>query len=419
VVEYNGGQWGTPVNLGKEINTEGNEMFPFVDGNGDMYFASDGHEGLGGLDIFFAELKGGIAYKGVHNLGAPVNSEKDDFGLITDKDRGTGYFSSNRLKGVSDDNLYSFRRTCRPLDIIVLDAKTGSPIEGADIRIIKNGANQDMQQTGIDGATKICLEAQTQYDFKAMKEGYATNNILFSTMTQSEKPQMSVSIYLNKSDNTILRGKVKREVNQAPQEGVKVTLRDEKTGAEKTVVTGADGGYEFEVDPNRNYALRAEGDELATNEQAINKNKKNKKKVVESDLSMYGTGDVFTLDNIYYDLDKFFIRPEAARELDNVVGLMKKYPEMKIELRSFTDSRASDTYNLRLSERRARAAFDYLVRKGVIPSRLVAKGYGESELVNDCVDGIRCDESDHRLNRRTEFKILAVKNGGGEELSSK
>ncbi|MEZ4904451.1 MAG: OmpA family protein [Spirosomataceae bacterium] len=158
--------------------------------------------------------------------------------------------------------------------------------------------------------------------------------------------------------------------------------------------------------------------ELATNEQAIGKNKKNKKKVVESDLSMYGTGDVFTLDNIYYDLDKFFIRPEAARELDNVVLLMKKYPGIKIELRSFTDSRASDTYNLRLSERRARAAFDYLVRKGIAPTRLVAKGYGETELVNDCSDGVNCAEADHRLNRRTEFKILAVK-GGGEELSSK
>ncbi len=420
VVEYNDGQWGVPVNLGKEINTEGNEMFPFVDAAGNIYFASDGHEGLGGLDIFYAELKEGIAYKGVKNLGAPINSEKDDFGLITDKELGTGYFSSNRSKGVSDDNIYSFKRTCRPLEILVYDAKTNTPIEGADVRIVKNGSNQDMQQTGIDGMAKICLEAQTEYDFKAIKEGYATNNVRFSTMTQSANPQMSVSIYLNKSENTILRGTVKREVNQSPQEGVKVTLRDQKTGAERTVVTGADGGYEFEVDPSRNYDLRAEGDELATNEQTINKNKKTKKKIVESDLSMYGTGDVFTLDNIYYDLDKYFIRPEAAKELDKVVGLMKKYPTMQIELRSFTDSRASDVYNLRLSERRARAAFDYLVRKGVTPSRLVARGYGESELVNDCVDGTNCEDAEHRLNRRTEFKILSVKGGtGGEALTGK
>jgi outer membrane protein OmpA-like peptidoglycan-associated protein len=202
---------------------------------------------------------------------------------------------------------------------------------------------------------------------------------------------------------------VKREVNQSPQEGVRVTLRDDKTGKERTVVTGADGGYEFEVDPNRNYSLKAEGDDLATNEQKIGKTKKTKAKVVENDMSMYGEGDVFTLENIYYDLDKYFIRPEAARELDKVVSLMNKYPEMQIELRSFTDSRASDNYNLRLSERRARAAFDYLVRKGITPSRLEARGYGESELVNECDNDARCSEDEHRLNRRTEFKILSVK----------
>ncbi len=409
VVDYNNGEWGTPINLGKEINTEGNEMFPYVDSEGNIYFASDGHEGLGGLDIFYAELKDGIAYKGVQNMGAPINSEKDDFGLITDKERNTGFFSSNRLKGVSDDNIYSFKRTCRPLDIMVYDAKTKAPIEGADVRIVKNGSNQDMQQTGMDGGTKICLDGSTDYEFKAIKEGYATNGVRFSTLTQSMKPQMGIDIYLDKSENTILRGVVKREVNQNPQEGVTVTLRDDKTGKEKTVVTGTDGGYEFEVDPSKNYSLRAEGDKLASNQQQLGKNKKNKAKVVENDLSMYGEGDVFTLENVYYDLDKYFIRADAAKELDKVMGLMKKYPDMSIELRSFTDSRASDNYNLRLSERRARAAFDYLVRKGISPERLAANGYGESELVNDCSNGINCGEGDHQLNRRTEFKITSVK----------
>lgn len=409
VVEYNGGQWGTPINMGKEINTEGNEMFPYVDGNGSLYFASDGQEGLGGLDIFYAELKEGIAYKGVQNLGAPINSEKDDFGLITDKDRNTGYFSSNRRKGVSDDNIYSFTRTCRPLNIIVYDAKTGTPIESADVRIVKNGANQDMQQTGMDGATKICLDANADYEFKAVKEGYATNSVRFSTSTQSLKPQMNVSVYLDKSENSILRGTVKREANQTPQAGAKVTLRDEKTGKEKTVVTGADGGYEFEVDPSKNYSLRTEGDKLATEKYQVGKNKKAKGQVVEKDISVYGENDVFTLENIFYDLDKYFIRADAAKDLDKVAVFMKEHPEIKIELRSFTDSRSSSSYNLKLSERRARAAFDYLVRKGVAASRMEANGYGETELVNDCADDVNCTETDHQRNRRTEFKILSVK----------
>jgi tetratricopeptide (TPR) repeat protein len=110
LVEYNNGNWGTPVNLGKEVNTEGNEMFPFVDEAGNLYFSSDGHEGIGGLDLFYAEMREGIAIKGVTNLGTPLNSEKDDFGLITDVGRNSGFFASNRKRGIHDDNIYSFRR---------------------------------------------------------------------------------------------------------------------------------------------------------------------------------------------------------------------------------------------------------------------------------------------------------------------
>ena len=409
VVEYNGGQWGTPINMGKEINTEGNEMFPYIDGNNNLYFASDGQEGLGGLDIFYAELKDGIAYKGIQNLGAPINSEKDDFGLITDKERNNGYFSSNRRRGVSDDNIYSFIRTCRPLNIMVYDAKTGAAIEGADVRIVKNGGNQDMQQTGMDGATKICLDANADYEFKAVKEGYATNSVRFSTSTQSLKPQMNVSVYLDKSENTILRGTVKREANQTPQAGAKVTLRDDKTGKEKTVITGKDGGYEFEVDPSKNYSLRTEGDKLATEKAQIGKNRKNKSQVVEKDISVYGENDVFTLENIFYDLDKYFIRADAAKDLDKVATFMKEHPDVRIELRSFTDSRSSSNYNMKLSERRARAAYDYLVRKGIPATKMESNGYGETELVNDCKDNVNCTEIDHQRNRRTEFKILSVK----------
>ncbi len=409
VVEYNGGQWGTPINLGKEINTEGNEMFPYIDGNGNLYFSSDGHEGLGGLDIFYAEMKDGIAYKGIENLGAPVNSEKDDFGIITDKDRSNGYFSSNRKRGVSDDNIYSFKRVCRPLNVIVYDAKSGTPIEGADVRIIKNGVNQDMQQSGLDGSTKICLDANTEYEFKAVKEGYATNSTRFSSATQSKNPQMKIEIYLDKSESTIVRGVVKREVTQKPQAGVKVTLKDDKTGTERTQVTGADGGYEFEVDPSKNYSLRTDGDKLATERQTVGKNKKSKSKVVEKDISVYGENDVFTLENIFYDLNKYFIRPDAASDLNKVADFMKEHPEIRIELRSFTDSRSSDSYNMKLSERRARAAFDYLVRKGVAASRMEANGYGETELVNNCGNGTECSDNEHQQNRRTEFKILSVK----------
>ncbi|QJD80065.1 OmpA family protein [Spirosoma rhododendri] len=407
VVEYNNGQWGTPVNMGKDINTEGNEMFPYVDTDGNLYFSSDGHEGLGGLDVFLAELKDGVAYRGVRNVGAPINSDKDDFGYITDRTHTTGYFSSNRKKGISDDDIYSFRRVCKQLDILVYDKKTGAPIDMADVRILRNGTNQELRVTNAEGRTDLCLDANTEYEFRAVKDGYALNSVRFSTLTQSPKPELSVSIYLTKSENTLVRGIVKTEVNQKPAQGVKVTLRNDKDKSEQSVVTGPDGGYEFNTKANAPYTITAQKDQYATKKAQYGKTKRTGRAVTDS-IGLYGVGDVFQLKNIYYDLDKFFIRADAARELDHVLALLKEYPKMKIELRSHTDARSSDAYNMRLSENRARAAMDYLVARGIAAGRLSAHGYGESEIVNGCVDGVACAEAEHQKNRRTEFKILAV-----------
>lgn len=407
VVEYNNGQWGTPVNMGREINTEGNEMFPFADEAGNLYFSSDGHEGLGGLDVFYAELRDGVAYKGVENAGAPINSDKDDFGIITDKGRTSGYFSSNRKKGISDDDIYAFRRTCKQLNILVFDAKTGTALESADVRILRDGTNQDLRVTNTQGRTDLCIDTNTEYEFKAIKEGYAMNSVRYSTLTQSRSPELDIKIYLERSENTIMKGVVKTEVNQKPASGVKVTLRNDKDRSEQTVVTGPDGGYEFNTKPNSPYTITAQKDRYATKKSQYAKTKR-KQGVVTDSLGLYGVGDVFHLKNIYYDLNKFFIRPDAARELDHVLAILKEYPQMQIELRSHTDARSTDTYNMRLSENRARAAMDYLVSRGITAGRLTAHGYGETEIVNGCTDGVECAEAEHQKNRRTEFKILAV-----------
>ncbi|MES2520217.1 MAG: OmpA family protein [Bacteroidota bacterium] len=408
IVEYNDGTWGTPVNLGKEVNTEGNEMFPFVDESGNLYFSSDGHEGLGGLDLFYAEMKEGIAYKGVNNLGAPLNSEKDDFGLITDATRASGFFASNRKRGIHDDNIYSFRRECRPLNLIVYDATTKTPLENVDIRSVINGENQDLKVTGLDGSTSICLQSESEYEFKAIKEGYQMNSITYSTKSNTGQ-QTTLEMYLEKSNTSVLKGVVKSEMNQKPISGVQVTLENQKDKTTQTVVTGQDGGYEFEVKPGVDHKLTAQKDKYATNNETISKVGKNPTQY-QNVQGMYGEGDIFKLNNIYYDLDKYFIRPDAARELEkSVLPLLNKYPDMKIEIRSHTDARSGDSYNMQLSENRARAVVNYLTQRGIDPSRLVSNGYGESEPTNECVDGVQCNESQHQENRRTEFRILAVK----------
>jgi len=411
VVDYRDGSWGVPVNLGREINTEGNEMFPFVDEAGNFYFASDGHAGLGGLDMFYVEFRNGVPFGGVENLGAPINSTKDDFGFITDAQRSHGYFSSNRRKGYSDDNIYAFTKGCNSLNLIVLNQETNEPLADTELRMVKNGVNKQRYITNSQGQTSLCLESGSDFEFKAFKEGYEVGTITYGTMSNSLAKKQQLKLYLEPSKRPLVRGRIVSEVDQRPIAGATVRLENERDGSIETIITGVDGRYVFQPVRDGKYSVTAVKDNYAINTESIGKIKNSKKNIsVEQNFGMIGEGDIFRLDNIYYDLDKSEIRTDAKKELDNkVIPILKKYPDIQIELRSHTDSRASEEYNLRLSAERAKSVVDYLIKKGISSSRLTAQGYGETELVNECDDSVKCSELEHQQNRRTEFKILAVK----------
>jgi outer membrane protein OmpA-like peptidoglycan-associated protein len=166
------------------------------------------------------------------------------------------------------------------------------------------------------------------------------------------------------------------------------------------------GSYCTEVDPNTDYTILGKKTSymddcagLQIPEEAVNPN--------ELVLAPYEVDQVFRLENIYYDLDKWYIRPDAEPPLDNLVKIMKEHP-ITIELSSHTDCRASDEYNLDLSQKRAESAVRYLVLNGINSARMTAKGYGETRLVNHCADGVDCTEEEHQMNRRTEFRVTSV-----------
>ncbi|MDP1817530.1 MAG: OmpA family protein [Leadbetterella sp.] len=411
VVDYREGNWGAPINLGREVNTEGNEMFPFVDEIGNFYFASDGHAGLGGLDLFYLEFRNGAPFGEAENLGAPINSTKDDFGFITDGNRSRGYFSSNRRKGYADDNIYAFTKGCNALNILVYDIQTNLPLANTELRMVKNGVNKQGYITNSLGEASLCLESGADFEFKAFKEGYDVGTITYGTMSQSLSKQQHLKIYLEPARRPLVKGRIVSEVDQMPIAGATVTLENERDGSVAMVITGVDGRYAFQPDRDGRYSVSAVKDNYATNTENIGKIKNSKKNYsVERNFGMIAEGDIFRLDNIYYDLDKSEIRADAKKELESkVIPVLKKYPDLQIELRSHTDSRASEEYNQRLSAARARSVADYLVSRGISSDRLVASGYGESELVNECDDSAKCEENAHQANRRTEFKILAVK----------
>ncbi|QHW00512.1 carboxypeptidase regulatory-like domain-containing protein [Spirosoma endbachense] len=432
VSRFLNGQWGRPVNLGQTVNTKGNELFPFVDDAGNLYFSSDGRGGLGALDVFFATLANPSTVQSVEHLDAPINSAEDDFGLITDAGRRGGYFSSSRRDG--NDNIYRFVREsslfgCRDLTIRLYDTNTDAPLDSVTVLVKAKGEGRPDQTITTDrnGLVRICLEGNNNFTFQASRDGYINSTIGFTTRALTDDQPTRLEISMMKPTvimDTIpdasagpvsltrsrITGIVISERDRRPIEGVTVRLRNECDRTQLEYVTGSDGRYSFDLDPGCDYTLVASKPEFGTNTNRIKRlPKKAKPKELSADLRMLSVGDVVTIDNIYYDLDRYSLRPDAARELDRLVATMRKYPSLVIEIRSHTDSRGDAGHNKILSTERAKAVANYLNSRGISRKRMVAIGMGESQLVNNCTDGVICTDAEHQRNRRTEFKVVSIK----------
>lgn len=410
MIDYKDGNWGSPINLGDGVNTKGNELFPYIDELGDLYFSSDGHAGLGGIDIFKMEMQSNIPNAEVKNLGFPINSSKDDFGYISREQGTKGFFSSNRARGFYDDNIYAFEKGCKELKLIIVDETTKLPIANVELRALKNDRNGSSYTSNTAGVVNVCLESGTDFIFKAIKVGYDPQSVSYGTMSSSFKKKQTIKIFLNPSLRPMISGKVISEVNNEPVARATVILTNEADGTEEQVITGIDGRYSFQPMKDGKYSVSAVKENYASNTEKIGEIKKSlQKNNVKRNFGMIAEGDIFRLENIYFDRDKSVVRSDAKDELENrIIPLLKKYPGLQIELRSHTDSRSSELYNQMLSEERAISVYRYLIGKGVNPDQLKARGMGEQELVKDCDDNDDCGESIHKLNRRTEFKILNV-----------
>ena len=324
------GTFGTPENLGKSINTEGKETFPFISNENEIYFASDGHPGLGGLDVFMSKISAEGTFSEVQNVGADINSPKDDFAYLIDTKSRRGFFSSNKDGGQGYDDIYTFLET-RKL---------------------------------------ICEQS------------------VYGSITDIQTGEILAN--------------------------AKVTVYDNQFKVIHTGVSDEKGNYSFAVECGKTYNVRAEKLEYTTKEEKITIKATTGKTylpiAMTKEICIVAVGDnlgkCFGIKMIYFDLDKSNIKAEAALDLEKILDVLNQNPTMKIDIRSHTDSRQTFKYNEALSQRRAKATIDWLVKNGINSNRLTGKGYGETQLVNKCADNVTCSEEEHQLNRRSEFIII-------------
>ncbi len=420
ISEKKGDSWGTPVNLAA-LNTEGDEMFPFIHESGMLFFASNGHVSLGGLDVFVTKTSDNKNFSSVQNVGVPVNTSFDDFAMILDSSEKKGYFSSNREEGKGNDDIYAYDllkpfEFCKEVKGIVYNKEDNSILTGALVSLINN--NNEAIETvtvGENGEYVFCTEETGTFKVRATKDGFVDDA---KTVTINENsPSQELDLYLSQVKPLVLEASVTDAITGKLLPGATITFKNEGSGNTEKVWTLADGNYSEELTNNKvgdnlNNILVIEKEGYITKvlnyKQALEKPGTYKINTV-LDLSLK-PGDVIVINEIYFDLDKSNIRPDAALQLDKIVKLMNDYPSLELELGSHTDCRASVAYNRALSQRRATSSARYIKSKITNPKRIKGRGYGESKLINGCAcEGAKvstCSEAEHQKNRRTEFKVI-------------
>ena len=463
-VEWEGGRWSEPINLGPDINTSGNEVFPFFHESGTLFFSSDGHNGAGrrDLDLYMIDMSG-RKWGQVYNLGSPFNSPQDDLGLVILPDGNSGYFSSSRQGGFGQDDVYMFKapsglQGIQPTAslngvINVTDKSTSRRLAGVNIRMFelnKDGLiedenaydlelvpNEDVEGemvmklirkkeenlgsplavTDRNGEAIVSLDADRDYLLLVSKPNYFTQELRFKT--DDLGPDQPLDFLLDPTNCVTLKGTVRSDRFQIAIPNVTLRLTNLCDNTTTTYRSNIAGAYEICLPLGCDYVLEGTKSGYESGATRVTTVRLRGSRSLEADLSIHPTSDailrepikegtVIVLENIYYDFNKSAIRKGAAQDLDALAQLMNLYPSMQIELGSHTDSRGTDDYNLDLSLRRAQSAKEFLIQRGVAANRIRTVGYGETRLRNHCADNVNCTDAEHLLNRRTEVKVLNI-----------
>ncbi len=458
-------KWSTPINLGDDINTEKNEMFPFIHESGTLFFNSNGHKGFGGLDLFMVDINTS-SWGEVLNLGPPFNTKSDDLSLILDSDGTKGYFASSRPGGSGKDDIYFFNapkgirgiKMTKPLrhNLMVIDGQTKNPIPDAQVSTLELSSdglieNKDFYNFDLEpspdedgqlklkliekpkdeidlpfeltnkfGVVPIELSKGKEYTIIVRKSGYFSRDIVYSTTRDFLNREIKVE--LEPSNCLELNGEVLNSMTNTPVSGVSIKVMNLCDKTEEKLVSNFNGKFSTCLPIGCDFNIIGVKSGYSNGSCEVSTSRiRSRRSVIASlelmpelgiksiDQQTIRAGTIIILDDIYYDFDKSHIREGAAKGLEALVKLMNKYPSMKIELGAHTDTRGKKNYNLKLSLDRAESAKSFLEKRGINPDRVSTIGFGEAYPRNACLDGVDCSEEEHQFNRRTEVRITEVK----------
>lgn len=444
VVKLPDGSWSEPVNLGPNINTPYDEESPFIAvDNKTLYFSSNGVTSMGGFDVFVSIRDENNVWSPAINLGYPLNSTGDDVFYTTTVDGMTGYLTSFRRDGYGEKDIYEVQNdylNVQHLAVLKGKIKTvGDKPLPEDISITLRCTNcgdafdrkvfPRMRDGVFLSSLEPCRDYEMVFSYEGGKKEFYTE--AFSTDCKKEYDEIYREVLLDTDLKEMVRpyyliGNVKDSKTKALISGVKVTLTDKENGAVMETFTLSDGTFKSDMlrgkrkGDHLDFGLRLDKEGYVSmtydipvdlaEEEIIDLSSLINPVLTKSDAGT-DLASIIGVNPIYFDYNKSDIRPDAAKELDKIVKVMKENPSIKIELGSHTDSRGDAPANMRLSDRRAKSSAAYIVSQGIDPSRITGKGYGESKLIVSDAQIARMatyeeKEAGHQKNRRTEFLIV-------------
>ncbi|PHI18493.1 hypothetical protein CEQ90_17590 [Lewinellaceae bacterium SD302] len=456
--EWIDGQWTQPINLGPEVNTSGNECYPYIHDSGRLFFSSDQRGGFGKMDLYTIDLSGRNWGK-VYRLPPPYNSEADDFGMILSEDARSGYLSSNRAGGKGDDDIYEFSapnglssftgNPTREEELTVYDAATSSGVEQARVflteisgpgslsleaRLMLNAdntyslasadaattaASERQFQTDRQGGVEIELKEGKSYRLLVHKTGYLPQALRF-TYT-SAGPSRPLQVVLNPGECMVVSGNIRSERDNEPVAGANLSFTPVGGCRLNTVqaLTESDGFYFVCLPPECNYQLTTTRNGFLETRSAFNASTK-VGTYQKFDLAMLSTPNaslvnldmlpqqaLIVLDNLQYRDDRYELNSEHLNELRLLSRLMQQHPALVIRLENHTETGGPDAYLYDMSQQRVREIRSFLINTGINENRIKATAHGTTDPRLDCGRSINCGEEEHRQNRRTIVRILS------------